>query len=117
MVQTGHRTLLIELNEINFDFVSQYADIGLLPNLGKLIKRHGVIRTLSEEKYEELEPWIQWVSVHTGKTFAEHRIFRLGDIIHSRVPQIFEQVEQAGLKVGVCVLKFQKSANNLLFCH
>jgi len=116
MVQTGHRTLLIELNEINFDFVSQYADIGLLPNLGKLIKRHGVIRTLSEEKYEELEPWIQWVSAHTGLTFAQHGVFRLGDSIGRDLYQVWEHLENAGLSVGaVSPMNAENQTRNAAF--
>jgi hypothetical protein len=47
-----------------------------------------------------LEPWIQWVSAHSGKTFGEHQIFRLGDAVGSKVPQIFEQLEKRGLRVG-----------------
>lgn len=93
--------ILIELNEINFDVVEKYvaADAARFPALKNLLSRPR-IRTSSEKQYEELEPWIQWASVHTGKTYAEHAVFRLGDIVGSGVPQIFEQLEQAGLTVG-----------------
>lgn len=95
------RLILLELNEINFDVVEKYvaADASRFPALKKLLS--GLrIRTSCEKKYEELEPWIQWASVHTGKTYAEHGVFRLGDMVGSGVPQIFEQLEQAGYKVG-----------------
>jgi hypothetical protein len=93
--------ILLELNEINFDLVNQYLSKypGRFPGLEKLVACTK-IQTISEEKYEELEPWIQWVSVHTGKSFAEHKIFRLGDIVGSEVPQIFEQLEMAGFAIG-----------------
>lgn len=93
--------ILLELNEINFDVVERYvaADATRFPALKKLMA--GVhIRTSCEKQYEELEPWIQWASVHTGKTYAEHGVFRLGDMVGSKVPQIFEQMESAGLRVG-----------------
>lgn len=95
------RLILIELNEINFDVVEKYFLLNkkIFPNLQKLICSKG-IRTKSEGQYQDLEPWIQWASVHTCKTYAEHGIFRLGDIVGSDVPQIFEQLEQAGYKVG-----------------
>lgn len=101
MCNTGKRLILIELNEINFDIVAKYiaADADRFPALRKLMNG-AQIRTTSENNYEELEPWIQWPSVHTGSTFAEHEIFRLGDIVGTKVPQIFEQLEQAGYKVG-----------------
>lgn len=102
-MQAKKKTLiLIELNEINFDVVQDYisAEPNRFPGLKKLLDCHR-IRTSSETEYEQLEPWIQWVSVHTGKTYDEHRVFRLGDIVDSKQPQIFEQLEQAGHRVGV----------------
>lgn len=102
MENSCKRLILIELNEINFDVVEKYLADGTerFPALKKLMNG-ARIRTTSEEKYEQLEPWIQWPSVHTGCTFAEHGIFRLGDVVGTKVPQIFEQLEQAGCKVGV----------------
>lgn len=95
------RLILLELNEINFDVVERYiaADQTRFPALKKLLLG-ARIRTSCEKQYEELEPWIQWASVHTGKTYAEHGVFRLGDMVGTKVPQIFEQLEQAGYKVG-----------------
>jgi hypothetical protein len=95
-----NQLFLIEYNEINFDFARFYAAKGQLPELRQLIDRHGVRETTSEDRYEHLEPWIQWVTAHSGQTFAEHGVFRLGDIVTREVPQIWEQLEQAGLKVG-----------------
>lgn len=92
--------LFLELNEINFDYVSAYVGRGGLPNLGRLIRRNGMAQTVSEQRYEDLEPWIQWVTAHTGMALAEHGVFRLGDIVHRDIPQIWEQLEGHGLSVG-----------------
>ena len=92
--------LLLELNEINFDHVRAYVDKGKLPVLGRLIARHGLTETVSEQKYEELEPWIQWVTAHTGLPLAEHKVFRLGDIVKHDIPQIWERLEEQGYSVG-----------------
>jgi hypothetical protein len=91
--------ILIELNEINFDVAARYAATSKLPALEKLLAGSS-IRTTAESQYEALEPWIQWPSAHSGLTAAEHRIFRLGDVVHSHAPQIFEQLERKGLRVG-----------------
>lgn len=91
--------ILIELNEVNLEFAKVYADKKKLRNLQEIF-RHGVTRTTSEANYEDLEPWIQWTSAHTGQTAGEHGVFRLGDTADSRIPQFFELVEQAGFKVG-----------------
>lgn len=92
--------LLLELNEINFDQVRAYVGLGKLPVLGRLIEAHGVVETTSERDYEELEPWIQWVTAHTGKPLADHGVFRLGDIVGHDITQIWEALEEQGLTVG-----------------
>tara|TARA_B100000035_G_scaffold307895_1_gene311793 strand:- start:1399 stop:2700 length:1302 start_codon:yes stop_codon:yes gene_type:complete len=94
------KLILLELNEINFNFVKKYLQEGeKLPALNKLIEGK-FISTHSEDKYEYLEPWIQWVSVHTGKSFNDHKVFRLGDMSSSSEKQIFEILESRGFKVG-----------------
>ena len=92
--------LLLELNEVNFEYIEAYTRRGELPNFAALLQQHGFTRTTSESSYEQLEPWIQWVTAHTGKSLAEHSVFRLGDIASRDIPQIWEVLEDHGLKVG-----------------
>lgn len=94
------QVLLIELNEVNFEFVQAYIERGQLPNLANLLDRVGYAETSSEQNYDELEPWIQWVTAHTGQSLAEHGVFRLGDIVDTDVPQIWETLSAKGLTVG-----------------
>jgi hypothetical protein len=93
--------ILIELNEISFDIVKKYIerDPKAFPSLKRLLAEK-MLLTTAESDYDKLEPWIQWVSVHTGLKFSEHKIFRLGDIIGSRIPQIHEHLETNGVAVG-----------------
>ena len=91
---------LIELNEVNFDFVRRYVRMGRLPCFSKLLQRHGLGSTTSESAYEQVEPWIQWVTAHTGKTYAEHGVFRLGDIVGRDLDQVWEVLERRGITVG-----------------
>ena len=101
MTGLNERSLIfLELNEVNFEFVRAYAGEGRLPTFANLIESHGFAVTESEQAYEQLEPWIQWVTAHTGKSFAEHGVFRLGDIVNHDLPQIWECFEQRGLRVG-----------------
>jgi hypothetical protein len=92
--------LFLELNEVNFEYVEAYTERGHLPNFKAFLGQHGYAETTSEENYEELEPWIQWVTAHTGLTLAEHGIFRLGDITGSDIEQIWEKLAVHGLSVG-----------------
>jgi hypothetical protein len=97
---TERQAILLELNEVNFDFVRRYASRGLLPAFASIIKQHGMAETVSEDRYEHLEPWIQWVSAHTGLTFEQHQVFRLGDIVGHDLEQVWEKLEAAGVEVA-----------------
>jgi hypothetical protein len=92
--------ILLALNELNLDFVKGYIQDGKLPNFKVLLEK-GFVSTTSEEKYELLEPWIQWVTVQSGKSFGDHLVFRLGDIVGRKdLSQIFEDLEDLGLSIG-----------------
>jgi hypothetical protein len=103
--------ILLGLNELNFDYVRWYAERGYLPNFHRLLETYGVVCTSSEKTHQELEPWIQWVSIQTGKTFSEHGIFRLGDVTGSTIKQIWEHLESAH-NVKVAAISPMNAANN-----
>ena len=89
------KLLFIQLNEINFDIVEKYILLSKknkFKNFKTLRDNFNFFNTFAEDKYENLEPWIQWVSVNLGKNFDQHKIFRLGDIINfPKERQIFEK--------------------------
>jgi len=92
--------ILLALNELNLDYIRGYVNQGKLTNFAELLK-YDVVNTKSEDKYKLLEPWIQWVTVQTGKTYEEHQVFRLGDMVdRPDLHQIFEDLEKSGLSVG-----------------
>ena len=98
------KLLFIQLNEINFDLVDKYLLVSKknkFTNLKIIKNNYESFDTYAEDKYENLEPWIQWVSVNTGKVFNKHNIFRLGDIVNfPNEKQIFEKIENRGFTVG-----------------
>ena len=98
------KLLFIQLNEINFDLVDKYlvaSKKDKFVNLKMVRNTYKSFDTFAEDKYENLEPWIQWVSVNLGKDFNEHNVFRLGDIVNfPNEKQIFEKIEDRGFKVG-----------------
>jgi len=53
--------MLLELNELNFEYVEHYGEKGELPMLNRLFDRYGYQITRSEQVYEHIEPWIQWI--------------------------------------------------------
>tara|TARA_B100000767_G_scaffold65978_1_gene62364 strand:- start:4153 stop:5430 length:1278 start_codon:yes stop_codon:yes gene_type:complete len=94
------KLLLIQLNEINFELVRKYQN-----NIEFQFFNEDFFNKLSitnsEEKYELLEPWIQWVSVYTGKSATEHKIFRLGDIGKYSGELLFNAVEKLNKTIGI----------------
>lgn len=93
--------ITLELNELDFELVRKYAASGELPTFAKLLAGHDLVETTAEAEYSHLEPWIQWVTAHTGLTFAEHHVFRLGDIVNHQLPQLWEILEKRhSLRVG-----------------
>ena len=95
------KIVFIELNELNFDFIQEY--IQRFPNKYKNLNiiYKEAINTTSEKEYHLLEPWIQWVTIHTGLSAKDHNIFRLGDFVNSNKKQYFEEIESLGFKVGM----------------
>ncbi len=95
------KTILLGLNELNFEYIKFYIGQGELPNFKNLFEANSIIETSSEDKYELLEPWIQWLTIVSGKSYEEHQVFRLGDIVYRKdIKQIFETIEEKGFKVG-----------------
>lgn len=95
------KTILIGLNELNFEYIEYYIKEGGLPNFKMLFDKYGYSETFSENQYELLEPWIQWVTVSTGMMYEDHKVFRLGDIVGRKdLQQIFEKIEENGYTVG-----------------
>ena len=93
-------TVLLGLNELNFDYVKQYSKKYGLKGFNKVFKEYKICETNSEKEHKLLEPWIQWTTIYTGMSYNEHKVFRLGDIVNTNHEQIFESLENKGLKIG-----------------
>lgn len=94
------RLLFLQLNELDFNTIARYAAQGSLPNFAAVFDRYGFVRTRSEKEHALANPWIQWPTVHTGLDYKEHGVFRLGDIVNSPHPHIYEVLEQHGISVA-----------------
>ena len=89
---------IIQLNEINFDILKMYINRGLsIPTLERIYKSSH--KTQSEKEYKLLEPWIQWPSFYTGKSYSEHEIFNLGDYMRYEGDDLVSEWVKAGLDI------------------
>lgn len=92
--------IFLELNEINFDFVNYYIKLGYLQNWKSYIGKYGLNETFSEIEYKNIEPWIQWPTIRSGKDFSDHKIFHLGDAVNTDLRQHWEIIEDMGYTVA-----------------
>lgn len=95
-------TLLLELNELTPELIFRFMDEGRLPNFKRLHDESHVFTTDAQEEGLKLNPWVQWVTVHTGLPFSEHGVFLLGEGARLGEPSIGELASDAGLRVFLC---------------
>jgi hypothetical protein len=60
------KVILLELNELSPDLMSRFIDEGELPNFRRLRAQSTLYTTDADEDPPSLQPWIQWITVHTG---------------------------------------------------
>ena len=96
------KKIILQLNEINFDLYKQYEKCFPDNFCGK-IENYNFTETTSETEYQNLEPWIQWVTFYTGLPYKEHKIFRLGDShrLAGQSSTILDDAHHLNLKTGV----------------
>jgi hypothetical protein len=101
-VVTDHSVILLEFNELSPTLIEHFMGRGELPNFRRLRGESQVYVTDAEEVAPNLEPWIQWVTVHSGLPFAEHGIFHLGDGHKLDRKCLWDILSDHGLRVWVC---------------
>ncbi|EJU09519.1 hypothetical protein LH128_28333 [Sphingomonas sp. LH128] len=95
-------TIVLEFNELSPRLLDRFIAEGHLPNFRRLRDSALVAVTDAEEEAPYLEPWIQWVTVHTGLSYAEHRCFQLNDGAALDAPRIWDLVSRSGRSNWIC---------------
>jgi hypothetical protein len=93
---------LLEINEFNPELMTLAAERLGAAHLKRLLAlKH--TKTETDEKQERfgLDPWVQWVSIHTGRPAAEHGVAHLGDVPALTHPQLWETLSSKGWRCGV----------------
>jgi len=94
--------LLLELNEFNLHLLRAAAAHEPLPHVQRLLRLpRSVIFTQDRDETGFLEPWVQWVSIHTGEPSPNHAVKHLGDLPHTRHKFIWETLDQRGITTGI----------------
>lgn len=98
----GGSVILLEFNELTPALVERFIQAGQLPNFERFYRESRIYITDAEEAQDKLDPWIQWVTVHSGLSFAEHGVFHLGDGHKLTRKCIWDLLSDANMPVWVC---------------
>ena len=90
------KLIFFGLNEFNDGLLKEISTI--LPKNNSLLKLCALhsFNLHTEDKYDSgyLEPWSQWVSLHTSTPASNHKIKNLGDIPNLKYTQIWERLSR-----------------------
>jgi len=96
------KVLLVELNEITWTLIKPLLDQGKLPTFARLMREGTSAAPVSVDLPPQLDPWITWTTVYTGRPQKDHNVFFLQQPPESiRAQRIWELCDQQGLRVGV----------------
>lgn len=96
------KVIQLEFNELCPVLMEQFIAGGHLPNFQRLRDSSQAYITDAGVDAPYLEPWIQWVTAHTGLSFAEHKVFDLGDGHKLNTPRVWDVAGETGDKVWIC---------------
>jgi hypothetical protein len=95
--------ILLEFNELCPSLLKKWMASGQLPNFKRFYDSSAVFVTEADElKAPNLEPWIQWYSLHTGLPFRVHQVFHLTDGPRAGHVDIWSALQNQGKKVWNC---------------
>jgi hypothetical protein len=94
--------LMIELNEFDPEYLGRMAKRFELKNIQRVLAMQKAETTTADQvEHHDLDPWVQWVGIHSGKPTLEHRIRRLGATRTQEFRQIWHAVAELGFTWGV----------------
>src|SRR5687768_9819058 len=96
------KVILLEFNELTPSLLHQFIQQGELPNFERFYRESIVYTTDAEETGETLNPWIQWVTVHSGLSYEEHGVFELNEGHKLTKPCVWDLLSSEGYRVWVC---------------
>lgn len=94
--------ILLEFNELTPGLVERFISQGHLPNFKRLRDESRTFVTDAGEREPFLEPWIQWVTVHSGLTYRRHGVFHLDEGHKLTVPRIWDTLAEHGHHTWIC---------------
>jgi hypothetical protein len=94
--------IMLEFNELTPALMFKFMAAGLLPNFKKFYDEAHVYTTDAEEEGENLNPWVQWVTIHSGLSARKHGVKWLSEGCKLPVKAVWDTLSDAGYRVWVC---------------
>ena len=87
--------LLIYLNEFNLEFLIKGAKKYNCHSIKEILKFNKILTFTKDKKQDkDLDPWVQSVSINTGKSSKSHKIFKLGEALKKNHTQIWDKLSK-----------------------
>jgi hypothetical protein len=96
------KVIQLEFNELSPPLMDKFIAEGKLPFFKKLRDESMVMVSEAEERAPDLDPWIQWVTVHTGLDMSEHGVTQLDEGHLLKQDRVWDLVSASGKPVWVC---------------
>lgn len=97
-----NKVIFLEFNELCPALLERFIGEGKLPNFKKLKEASVELFTLADAAPPALEPWIQWYSLHTGIPYSKHKVFSLTDGQTQTHKDIWQELNEHGLRTLNC---------------
>lgn len=100
--QAPRKVILAEFNEITWRLVDPFCRRGALPAFAEYVREGTRATPLATEVPPNLDPWISWMSLYTGRPQEEHDVQFLEQPPETvRGPKLWEIAADAGRSLGV----------------
>ena len=98
----NHNLLAIYLNEFNFDYLIKGAKKYKCKSVLKILKLKKVSTFTKDTKQDyNLDPWVQSVSINTGKSSSKHKVLKLGQYVKKNLVQIWDVLSKNKISCSV----------------
>jgi hypothetical protein len=95
------KLIVLEFNELCPQLLHAWMESGELPNFRRFLEgSNAFTATADEPGPENLEPWIQWYSMHTGVPFRVHGVRNLTDGPTASYPDVWRMLLSHGYRVA-----------------
>jgi hypothetical protein len=96
------KVILLEINEVTWNLIDPLIARGLLPTFARLKREGSWAAPMSVDLPPQLDPWITWTTVYSGRAQKDHNVFFLQQPPETiQAKRLWELCNEAGLSVGL----------------